>query len=256
MGTKTRRQRESGLRDARQGLTILALLAAIWAWRGTSSLFVGFLVFMLAVFAIEIVLILPQIVRRHRLQACDYDKVYSMNGEEFEEYLQALFVAKGYRATLTPNGSDFGADLINEKNGQKTAVQAKHWVKRDVGVTAVQEVHAARAYYHANKAMVVSVGTFTKQAIDLARESQVELWDGPRLQKEMLTLRSQNASTGGLAFARSPELPAAEVPLRAEVQAPAPSCPRCGSAMVQRHSKYGQFWGCSGFPGCRGTRQA
>ena len=67
MATKTRRQREAGLKDARQGLTILALLAAIWAWQGTSSLFVGCLVFILAVFAIEIVLILPEIVRRHRL---------------------------------------------------------------------------------------------------------------------------------------------------------------------------------------------
>jgi ssDNA-binding Zn-finger/Zn-ribbon topoisomerase 1 len=37
------------------------------------------------------------------------------------------------------------------------------------------------------------------------------------------------------------------------------SCPQCGSAMVLRTAKTGanagsQFWGCSQFPECRGTR--
>ncbi|MDP2728869.1 MAG: AAA domain-containing protein [Dehalococcoidales bacterium] len=31
-------------------------------------------------------------------------------------------------------------------------------------------------------------------------------------------------------------------------------CPKCGSRMVLRNGRYGQFWGCSRFPYCRGTR--
>ena len=39
----------------------------------------------------------------------------------------------------------------------------------------------------------------------------------------------------------------------------APNCPKCGAPMVRRIAKRGrraggQFWGCSRFPGCRGTR--
>lgn len=34
-----------------------------------------------------------------------------------------------------------------------------------------------------------------------------------------------------------------------------PSCPRCGSAMRRRSGRYGQFWGCSRYPRCRGTRK-
>jgi len=34
----------------------------------------------------------------------------------------------------------------------------------------------------------------------------------------------------------------------------APSCPDCGKAMRKRRSAKGAFWGCSGFPECRGTR--
>jgi hypothetical protein len=31
-------------------------------------------------------------------------------------------------------------------------------------------------------------------------------------------------------------------------------CPRCGNRMVARSGRYGSFWGCSRYPGCRGTR--
>lgn len=32
-----------------------------------------------------------------------------------------------------------------------------------------------------------------------------------------------------------------------------PACPACGKPMRRRHSKKGDFWGCSGYPDCRGT---
>ena len=35
----------------------------------------------------------------------------------------------------------------------------------------------------------------------------------------------------------------------------ATSCPYCSSAMVLRNGKRGQFYGCSRFPRCRGTRE-
>lgn len=35
----------------------------------------------------------------------------------------------------------------------------------------------------------------------------------------------------------------------------APACPRCQAAMKLRRSARGEFWGCSAFPNCRGTRE-
>ncbi|WP_130472552.1 DNA topoisomerase [Candidatus Magnetaquicoccus inordinatus] len=32
-----------------------------------------------------------------------------------------------------------------------------------------------------------------------------------------------------------------------------PACPQCGRPMRQRRSAQGEFWGCSGYPACRGT---
>lgn len=35
-----------------------------------------------------------------------------------------------------------------------------------------------------------------------------------------------------------------------------PSCPQCGGPMQLRSGKFGEFWGCLGYPDCRGTRPA
>lgn len=33
-----------------------------------------------------------------------------------------------------------------------------------------------------------------------------------------------------------------------------PECPECGKKMIKRQSKRGEFWGCPGYPDCRGSR--
>lgn len=33
------------------------------------------------------------------------------------------------------------------------------------------------------------------------------------------------------------------------------TCARCGQVMVRRKGRYGEFWGCSGFPNCRNTEK-
>ena len=33
------------------------------------------------------------------------------------------------------------------------------------------------------------------------------------------------------------------------------TCPQCGGAMVRRHGKYGDFWGCTNYPQCRHTER-
>jgi restriction system protein len=112
-----------------------------------------------------------------------------------------------------------------------------------VGVRAVQEVAAAKAHYRADKAAVIASGDYTDQAVQLARSNGVELWDRARVAGELLDPASPTKST-----------PATVVnpPLQEEpISAASPSCPRCGSATVQRTRLYGPFWGCPDYPGCR-----
>ncbi len=56
--------------------------------------------------------------------------------------------------------------------------------------------------------------------------------------------------TGGF----SERLTAKRLEAREKDKPPAPECPLCGKPMRRRNSAKGRFWGCSGFPDCKGTR--
>jgi restriction system protein len=113
-----------------------------------------------------------------------------MDGRSFEQYLGTLFARLGYRAEVTPYVGDFGADLVVAKDGARQVVQAKR-SNRPVGVKAVQEVVAARQYYHCSGALVVTNRAFTASARRLAGANGVKLWDRHDLVDKSLTLRRQ-----------------------------------------------------------------
>lgn len=54
-----------------------------------------------------------------------------------------------------------------------------------VGVEAVQQIIAAKQYYKANHAMVVTNNIFTPAAKKMANQTKVELWDGKALKSKM-----------------------------------------------------------------------
>lgn len=105
----------------------------------------------------------------------------NLNGHAFEEYAQKLFGLLGYTVVRTALTGDQGADLIISKDETKTVVQAKKYTG-SVSNKAIQEVVAAKSYYKAEKAVVVTNSSFTKGAIELALANNVELWDGEKLE--------------------------------------------------------------------------
>jgi restriction system protein len=97
-----------------------------------------------------------------------------LGGEEFEYFLAGLYRAQGYAAEHTAVTGDYGADLILSKDGQRICVQAKRYAG-SVGVAAVQEALSGKAYYQCDAAWVVTTGTFTTNAIELAKKSGVKM---------------------------------------------------------------------------------
>jgi restriction system protein len=97
-----------------------------------------------------------------------------LSGVEFEDFLAGLFRAQGYSAEHTPTTGDYGADLILSKDGKRIAVQAKRYVG-SVGVAAVQEALSGQAYYQCHAAWVITTGTFTINALELAGKSGVKM---------------------------------------------------------------------------------
>jgi HJR/Mrr/RecB family endonuclease len=120
-----------------------------------------------------------------------------MDGVRFEEWLANFFRARGYRAKTTPRTGGYGVDLVLERDGQTTVVQAKRW-KGSVGVAAIQEVYAGKAHYGADAAIVATNSRFTLEARRLAKSTGVILWDRNTLRAELqkdkqhpTTLRTQ-----------------------------------------------------------------
>lgn len=103
-------------------------------------------------------------------------RVDKMTGQDFELFLQAHFTKKKYIVKHVGKSGDYGADLILRKGTRKTVVQAKRYEK-NVGVRAIQEVIAAREYYHCKDAIVVTNSHFTKSAKEMARKCNVKLMD-------------------------------------------------------------------------------
>jgi HJR/Mrr/RecB family endonuclease len=90
-----------------------------------------------------------------------------MTWQQFELFLQWFFEQQGYKVRKTKKSGDQGADLVLEKLGIKTVIQIKKR-KKTTGNDAVQQVHAARGYYQADRAIVITSSKFSAPAKELA----------------------------------------------------------------------------------------
>ncbi len=149
-------------------------------------------------------------------------------------------------------GADGGTDLKLRKDGEVFLVQCKQWRAYKVSVHVVRELLGVMVAHGAAGGFVVTSGVFTKEAREFAKGSKIELLDGAALM----------AMIGEERIARAGVAPVVEGTGQAMVASPsvgAPACPTCGREMVRRTARRGasaggDFWGCAGFPRCRGTR--
>jgi restriction system protein len=127
--------------------------------------------------------------RRALLLASDIAQIDQMSGVQFEERLLVHCQAHGWRVRPTRASGDFGADLVGTRpDGVRVVIQAKRW-QGAVGVGAVQEVHAARNYYQASYALLITNSTLTAPARELAARTGVDVWERDRLIRELGTAR-------------------------------------------------------------------
>jgi restriction system protein len=180
-----------------------------------------------------------------------------MSWREFEMLVGEGFRLKGYQVVETGGGgADGGVDLVltrlGKGGGEKFLVQCKQWRAYKVGVDVVRELYGVMAARGATGGFVVTSGRFTEAAISFASGRNVTLVDGPKL----LDLIRQAKAGAGQPAAHT-DATAVATPSSASVNATA--CPVCSKPMVRRTAKRGanaggEFWGCTGYPACRGAR--
>lgn len=136
----------------------------------------------------------------HRDELSNIAETDSLSGAEFERWLEEFFRRLGFRVERTPYRGDFGADLIITWNGIKTAVQAKSG-HQNVGVAAVQQIVAAKAFYDCERAMVVTNKYFTSQALILAEANGVIMRYRDDLARKLAELPLQSVAATARPFA-------------------------------------------------------
>lgn len=141
-----------------------------------------------------------RIYEKQRLSKSGIDEIDKMDGRTFEKYLEVLFNKLGYRVEMTKYIGDYGADLITNKDGNKTVIQAKRF-KNKVNIKAVQEAVAAKGVYGCSQAMVVTNSYYTRQARELARANDVKLWDRQDLANALLSIKKDTSIEAEVAAA-------------------------------------------------------
>lgn len=168
-----------------------------------------------------------------------------LNWRQFELLVGQYFEKQGFsiRQRAQP-GPDGGVDVVIFREKEKYLVQCKQWRATQVGVPIVRELMGAIATQGATGGYVVTSGTFTKPALDFAKNTNIHLIDGALLVRKI-----------------SPETFLNTANSEREECSPVvgPECPVCGSAMVKRTARRGSsagnaFWGCSHYPECKGAR--
>ena len=179
-----------------------------------------------------------------------------MSWRDFELLVGEAFRMQGYKVVEQGGAQpDGGVDLVLRKGSETFLVQCKQWKALKVGVDVVRELYGVMAARGAAGGFVVTSGSFTTDAKAFAEGRNVMLVEGPKL---FGLIQQAKASLKGGADAAPPAKARGPAPVSVPA-ATAPPCPICASSMVRRTAKKGtnagsQFWGCSKYPACRGTR--
>lgn len=173
--------------------------------------------------------------------------VADLSWHKFEQLIGEVFRKRGFSVrNNSAAGPDGGVDVELRRDGEMHLVQCKHWRSRKVPVATVRELYGVMTARQAAGGFIVTSGTYTSDATEFASGRNIELIDGT----ELASMLGQKLSASSAP------------PIESKIQANAsiaPDCPICGKAMIGRIAKRGpqsgkRFWGCSGFPACRGTR--
>jgi restriction system protein len=192
--------------------------------------------------------------RRRRLidKQTSLESLRNTTWKDFEFLVAEAYRRQGYQVEYSlSRGADGGVDLTLRKDGRISLVQCKRWKVHSVGAPVIREMFGLLTSERADEAIIITSGNFTREAQSFAKGKPIRLFDGPQLLALVQSVQIQPA-------ANEPERNAAPSGAVSAGSA-CPDCPECGKPMELRTARRGanagnQFWGCSAYPACKGTR--
>jgi restriction system protein len=176
----------------------------------------------------------------------DLESLRALSWSRFEQLVGEAYRRQGYSVEESgQGGADGGIDLMLRKDGATTLVQCKQWRTRQVGVAVVREMFGLLHHHQASGVKIVCTGVFSSDCYRFAVGKPLELVDCAALLGLIVKSPSKPEFAEG----------AASVSDNSNSSRVAPACPKCAGEMVERSNRSsGQlFWGCTGYPRCRGA---
>lgn len=183
----------------------------------------------------------------------------AMTWLEFEHLVGETYRQQGYKVEEKGgSGPDGGVDIILRRGGEAVLVQCKRWKNQSVDVKPLRELRGLVGDEKATRGIFVTCSGYTQPALLEAAGKPIELIDGLKLLKMVPGVQTKDA----LIQPAPRGVPAAVLEasaVQAGDSAVEPVCPKCHGAMILRTARQGlnagtDFWGCSRYPKCRGTR--
>jgi len=158
--------------------------------------------------------------------------IQDIEWKKFEELSTAYYIEKGIKAEATSLGADGGIDikLYQDDSGNPTSiVQCKAWNTRFVGVKEIREFLGVMSHEKIAKGFYMASGKYSDDAKEIAKANRITMITGEMLL--MMIKRLPDDAQKRL------------LDQATEGDYTTPSCPSCGSKMIKRSGKRGEFWG-------------
>ncbi len=106
---------------------------------------------------------------------------HKLKPDEFELFVARIFRSMGHSVSLMGGQSDHGVDLtVRTKKGEKWIVQCKNW-EGSVGEPTIRDLYGVLHHLGADRAALITSGTFSNQAVQWAKGKPIDLITGQRL---------------------------------------------------------------------------
>ena len=156
---------------------------------------------------------------------------------QFEQLIARLLQHEGYEVTHQGGAkADGGVDLIAQRGGVKTVVQCKHWQHWRVKEGTIREMIGTRTLYGGDRLSLYTLNPSTGPAEQLARSQGIEIVTENEILARLRAVGAENF---------------------ADLLDPSNKrCPICDGPMKLHRGGFKPFWGCTGYPRCRGKIEA
>jgi restriction endonuclease/uncharacterized protein DUF4124 len=129
--------------------------------------------------------------KQRRLRALELLNIDSIDEAEFERYVRELLAHRGFKVVKTGDSINLGVDFIAQKNNLRYAIQIVQKTG-SVSRVAVSDADREKHHYGCERAMVITNGYFTQDAMELSLSKGCDLVDRDTLAKWVVDFQKSN----------------------------------------------------------------